>query len=285
MSSLEDVVSLVLGERVLALRPIAGGDIADAYEAQLEGGRRAFVKTRTGAQAGMFGAEARGLEWLSEGQALRTPRVLGVSDGPHPLLALEMIRGSPKSPSFDEHLGRALAELHRFGAPRFGLDHDNFIGSLPQSNRSQPTWPDFYREERLEPQVRRAVDRGLIDDRLGNDLRRLLATLDTIAGPTEPPARLHGDLWGGNVITDENGLACLIDPAAYGGHREVDLAMMSLFGGFGPRVFSAYEERYPLSPGHEDRLPLYQLYPLLVHVNLFGRGYVPAAERAVRALV
>jgi fructosamine-3-kinase len=113
----------------------------------------------------------------------------------------------------------------------------------------------------------------------------LFGCLTERVGPDEPPARLHGDLWGGNLHVDEEGRPCLIDPAVYGGHREMDLAMMRLFGGFSPRVFAAYHEAYPLAPGWEDRVPLYQLYPLMVHVNLFGRGYVGSVEGALRQVV
>jgi len=177
------------------------------------------------------------------------------------------------------------AALHRTGAPGFGLDHDNFIGRLPQSNRPAPDWGTFYRRERLEPQHRRARDAGVAPASLGRQLDRLYARLDALVGPPEPPARLHGDLWGGNLMGDDRGAPCLIDPAVYGGHREIDLAMMRLFGGFGPRVFAAYAESYPLAAGHEERIALYQLYPLLVHVNLFGGSYVGAVESALETLL
>jgi fructosamine-3-kinase len=114
---------------------------------------------------------------------------------------------------------------------------------------------------------------------------RLFAALPDLAGPDEPPARLHGDLWGGNLLVDDAGAPCLIDPAVYGGHREIDLAMMRLFGGFGPRVFAAYDEAWPLAPGHEERVGLYQLYPLMVHVNLFGGGYVGSVESSLDRLM
>src|SRR6185436_7332699 len=178
--------------------------------------------------------------------------------------------------------GRGLAALHKFGAPYFGLDHDNFIGSLDQANDRRAAWADFYRDLRLEPLVARAAERGLVGVQLRRDFERLFERLDSLVGPAEAPARLHGDLWGGNLHVDERGQPCLIDPAVYGGHREIDLAMMRLFGGYGPRVFDAYEEAWPLSEGHERRTPLYQLYPLLVHVNLFGSGYVGQATRALR---
>jgi fructosamine-3-kinase len=283
--ALERAVGEALGRRVVSSSAVAGGDINMAFAATLEGGRRVFVKTHPNAPRTMFPAEARGLAWLREAAALRVPEVLAVSDaarsGPS-FLVLELIEPGPRNRGFDETLGRGLAALHRFGAPSFGLDHDNFIGSLPQKNDARASWPDFYRAERLEAQVARAVDRGLVGGPLLRDFDRLFERLGSLVGPAEPPSRLHGDLWGGNLHVDERGEPCLIDPAVYGGHREIDLAMMRLFGGFGSRVFQAYDEAWPLADGHERRVPLYQLYPLLVHVNLFGSGYVGQAARALR---
>jgi fructosamine-3-kinase len=226
----------------------------------------------------MFSAEARGLEWLREADALRVPAVISVGSG---FLVLEYLEPAPHRSGFDEELGRGLAQLHRFGARWFGLDHDNFIGRLPQANAPLPRWSDFYRSRRLEPQLQRARHAGLVDRALQARFDRLLSRLDELVGPDEPPARLHGDLWGGNLHSDERGGPCLIDPAVYGGHRELDLAMMRLFGGFSERTFGAYAEAYPLAPGFEQRVALYQLYPLLVHVNLFGGSYVGSVRNVL----
>jgi fructosamine-3-kinase len=229
----------------------------------------------------MFAAEARGLGWLAEAGALRVPAVIAAGDG---FLALELIVAAPPARDFDERLGRGLEALHRYGAPRFGLDHDNFIGRLPQDNTpaGDAGWAEFYRARRLEPQLRHAVDAGLASSRLRRGFERLFRSLadDAVAllGPPEPPARLHGDLWGGNLLCDEAGAPCLCDPAVYGGHREIDLAMMRLFGGFAARTFAAYDEAWPLADGHAARVALYQLYPLMVHVNLFGGSYVGQVE-------
>jgi fructosamine-3-kinase len=270
---------------VISSSGLSGGDINAAFLAKLSDGRRIFVKSHPRAPSTMFAAEARGLAWLAEARALRLPEVLAVSESGPSFLALEYIEPRPPVGGFDEALGRGLAALHRYCAPSFGLDHDNFIGSLEQINSPRPTWPAFYREQRLERQLRRAADRGLIDARLIAKFDQLFDRLDSLTGPAEPPSRLHGDLWGGNLHTDDSGAPCLIDPAVYGGHREIDLAMMRLFGGFGPRVFEAYEEAWPLAPGGADRIALYQLYPLLVHVNHFGTSYVGQLARALeRAL-
>ncbi len=280
-------VAQAMGVKVLASRTLAGGDINDAFEVDLADGRTVFVKTNASAPRSMFQAEARGLGWLAEAQALRIPQVLAVGGGTGApaFLVLEHIRSTGRRRDFDETLGRGLAALHRFGAPVFGLDHDNFIGRLPQRNVPRPTWAEFYRHNRLQPQLQQAVERGLASPAMRRGLERVMETLEVLVGPTETPARLHGDLWGGNLMADDWGAPCLIDPAVYGGHREMDLAMMRLFGGFGPRVFSAYDEVFPLSHGHEERLPLYQLYPLMVHVNLFGRSYVPSVEEALAQVI
>jgi len=284
---LESSLAAALGARVRGARPLAGGDINDAYEVILGDGREVFVKCNVSAPNDMFVAEARGLGWLAEAKALRVPAVLAASGANDltPFLALELIRPAPRAPDFDDRLGRGLAALHRHGAPAFGLDHDNYIGRLPQKNTFVVTWPEFYRVRRLGPQVKAAADAGLAPARLRRDFERLFAQLEDLCGPAEPPARLHGDLWGGNLITDDRGEPCLIDPAVYGGHREIDLAMMKLFGGFGPRVFDAYKESFPLADGYRERVPLYQLYPLMVHVNLFGGGYLGQVEAALARLV
>ena len=279
-AGLRAALEAALGSEVGPAGAIAGGDINQAHQVQLADGRRLFVKTNARSPRGMFAAEARGLRWLAEAGALRIPRVVAVSppEDAQQFLVLDLIASGRPAADFDESLGRGLAALHRAGAPDFGLDHDNFIGWLPQANAPLATWAEFYRTRRLEPQLRRAVDEGTATPRLRRGFERLFSVFDDLVGPPEPPARLHGDLWNGNLLCDDRGAPCLIDPAVYGGHREIDLAMMRFFGGFGERVFAAYEEAWPLADGHAARVPLYQLYPLMVHVNLFGGGYVGSAE-------
>lgn len=284
--SVSKAVETALGSACARAQPVSGGDINEAFRVSLADGRTVFVKTNDRADPAMFPAEARGLDWLSQAGALRVPKVLAASRGDTPaFLVLEYLEPGRRVRDFDERLGRGLAALHRFGAPSFGLDHDNFIGRLHQRNASTATWADFYRERRLLPQLERAVERGLAPQELRGGFERLFARMDDAAGPPEPPARLHGDLWGGNLHVDEHGEPCLIDPAVYGGHREVDLAMMRLFGGFSQATFDAYGEAFPLAPGHEDRVALYQLYPLMVHVNLFGGSYVGSVLRALHDCV
>jgi fructosamine-3-kinase len=175
--------------------------------------------------------------------------------------------------------------LHRFGASSFGFERDNYIATLVQHNQPLDDWPRFYVERRLEPQLALAVDQGRVSRAISAGFPRLFARIEQLCGPREAPARLHGDLWGGNALADERGQPVLIDPAVYGGHREIDLAMMQLFGGFGADCFAAYDEHHPRAAGHAERVPLYQLYPLMVHVNLFGGSYVAGVERALSRLV
>ena len=271
-----------LGVPAQAMTSIAGGDVNLAWSVRLADSREIFVKSNPRAPAGMFAAEAHGLAWLAEAGALRLPRVLAVGDDPA-FLALEMLRPGRRVADFDARLGRGLAVLHRAGAPGFGLDRDNFIATLPQRNRGVATsWASFYAAERLVPQVRLAIDRGRGPAGWGAAFEALHARLPALAGEAEPPARLHGDLWWGNLCVDEAGLPALIDPAVYGGHREVDLAMLALFGPVSDALLGGYGEIYPLAAGWRERVALWQLYPLLVHVNLFGGSYVEAVTAILR---
>jgi fructosamine-3-kinase len=283
--TLAEAIARRTGHPVVATRRVAGGDINDTFDVRLADGRRLFVKTHASAPLGMFPTEARGLDWL-RGHGLRVPAVVAAADAAADTpayLLLELITGRARRDTFDAELGAGLARLHRAGAPGFGHVEDNFIGRLPQSNTMAPTWAEFYAEQRLAVQVKSAVDSGRLARSWTARLARLAVRMPALTVPPEPPARLHGDLWSGNVISDEQGGPVLIDPAVYGGHREVDLAMLRLFGSPSPDLLAAYQEVWPLDPDHATRLRLYQLYPLLVHVNLFGGSYTQAAEAALRA--
>lgn len=278
---LRAAVAATVGQPVTTATEVAGGDVNRAFRVLLASGAEVFVKHRFGAPPGMYTAEAHGLTWLATGGALRVPTVVAVRDEAPRLLVLEWIeRGAPSS-THDDALGSGLAQLHLEGAPSFGLDRDNMIATLPQSNTPTPTWAEFWTTRRLEPLVRRAVDAGMLRRETLRRWEQLFGRMSDLCGPAEPPARLHGDLWAGNAIVDATGAPVLIDPAVFGGHREVDLAMMRLFGGFSRRVFAAYHEASPLADGHSDRVPLFQLAPLLVHLILFGDSYRSAVERAL----
>jgi fructosamine-3-kinase len=237
-----------------------------------------FLKHYPLASRGLAEAEADGLAWLSAAKAIRVASVLAVGSD---WIALDWIEAAPPAANYADQLGRGLAALHAAVAPCFGFEADNWIGRLEQTNDRRETWEAFYLECRIEPLRRRAVDGGLLAGGAARRLDALVDALPDLIGPSEPPARLHGDLWNGNVICDESGAPCLIDPAVYGGHREIDLAMMRLFGGFGADVFEAYTRHSPLTPGAEQRVALYQVYPLLVHVCLFGGSYVGGLMDAV----
>jgi fructosamine-3-kinase len=262
-------------------RRVGGGDINDAYEVSLDDGRRVFVKTREGAAPGEYETEAAGLRWLAEADALPVPAVVEATSEQ---LALEWIDEGGRYD--EEELGRGLAQLHGAGAAAFGALPPGApgplrIGPLEFAGEPRDEWPRFYAERLLGAVLPRA---GL--DAAGRRaVEAVCERIDDLAGPSEPPARLHGDLWSGNVMAGADGRPWLIDPAAYGGHREVDLAMLRLFGGPGRRFLAAYDEVAPLAEGHEDRVELYQLFPLLVHSALFGGGYRESAGRAARRYV
>lgn len=298
MSAVEGLAAAALGTEVVAARPVSGGDINDAFAVELGDGTRAFLKTRDEAPPGEFETEAAGLRWLAEPGAVRVPGVLATVDPPDPresrCLLLEWIEPGPVSEEGAERLGVGLAATHRAGAPAHGSPPPGAdrirIGPIempvpaeaPEGERSEAGWAAHYAGERLIPLARLARERGALDASGAAAVERVCARIAELAGPPEPPARIHGDLWGGNVMGDRDGEAWLIDPAAQGGHREMDLAMLRLFGSASPRIFAAYEEAFPLADGAEERVALWQLQPLLVHAVLFGGSYGAAVERAAR---
>ena len=267
-------LAAALGCEIAPLRAVGGGDLNEAYAARAAGGGELFVKTRVGAAPGEFATEAEGLRWLAGAGALQVAEVLAVGED---YLALRWIDRGRLDAAGEEELGRGLALLHRAGARAFGGPRPLRLGPLELPNDPADSWPRFYAERRLAPLAARA--------RLEDVVGRVCARIEELAGPAEPPARLHGDLWSGNVLAGSDGRPWLIDPAAYGGHREVDLAMLSLFGAPSPRTLAAYDEVWPRADGHEERQALYQLFPLLVHAVLFGGGYLRSAEAAARRYV
>ncbi|MBX7193997.1 MAG: fructosamine kinase family protein [Sandaracinaceae bacterium] len=289
-TSLARALEASLGARVTGHVRAGGGSIHEAFVVSLSDGRRVFVKTRDDADHETFAIESEGLSWLREGlssssEGLRVPRVLAVLSSPHALVLEAFEEGRPTRQS-DEALGRGLAQLHGSLAAgaRFGFHRANDLATIRFDNTPRADWPTFYGEERLLPLLARVERRGLASTRLRRGLERVIARLPSLAGPPERAARLHGDLWSGNASVDADGRPVIFDPAVFAGHREIDLAMMSLFGGFSPRVFAAYDERWPRAPGHEERVPLYQLLPLLAHVVLFGASYVGSVESALARL-
>ncbi|QNN54291.1 fructosamine kinase family protein [Nocardioides mesophilus] len=285
MNALSHRVETLLGTAVVATAPVAGGDICTATRVRLSDGRTALVKTRPGAPAGFFPTEAEGLRWLAQTGGVPVPEVLAAE--PDCLILTWVETGRP-SPEAAEAFGRGLARTHAAGAPCFGTasGNDGWIGLLPLPNRSAPGWPEFYATRRVLPYLKLARDRGRIDPADARSVETVVRRINDLAGPAEPPARLHGDLWSGNLLWGVDGAVHLVDPAAHGGHRETDLAMLALFGCPQlPRVLETYHESTPLAYGWEDRVPLHHLYPLLVHACLFGGGYGARAGDAARSLL
>ncbi|MDR6226395.1 fructosamine kinase family protein [Desmospora profundinema] len=271
---------------VKGITPVSGGDMNDAFRVETTKSVW-FLKMHAHAPYGFFDAEWDGLEALrTAASLLRIPHVQKAEerDGEWPAwLLMEWIHPGEPGPRTAEVLGQGLAELHRFTASAFGWQADNFIGILLQPNTRTDHWPSFWRDQRLLPQFRLAEKRNRLPSERYRRLERLMDRLDHWLDTSDAvPSLLHGDLWGGNWLVDTDGRPCLIDPAAYHGHREVDLAMTELFGGFPKTFHHAYREAYPVDPGYEERRPLYQLYYLLVHLNLFGEGYGESVDRILR---
>lgn len=228
---------------------------------------------------GMFEAEAKGLMLLEQSNTLRIPKVIGAGEyGNDSFLLLEFLERGKTTANFWEDFGKHLAGMHRNSQEYFGVEHSNYIGSLPQINTPKSDFVTFFIENRLEPQLKLA---GNALSQLSLSFERLYKKLPEII-PDERPALIHGDLWSGNFLIGPEGKACLIDPAVYYGHRESDIAMSKLFGGFDAEFYSSYNDAYPLIQGWQARVDIFNLYPLLVHVNLFGGGYVRQVEEIVK---
>jgi fructosamine-3-kinase len=308
----------------LALRigALAGVQVADVREVgtrhgfrhltgALADGRAVFVKAAVGGgQPEAFAAEAHGLRWLADAGPVRVPTVLGADEG---MLVIELLPPGSPTPGAAREFGAALARMHAAGAPGFGAPWSGYIASLPLDNtpldntpldRTAPDatlpggtlpggvrpgdgpaadWGSWYAQRRLVPYLRRARDGGALTAADARPVDGVIATIRELAGPPEPPSRIHGDLWAGNVLWPGGGGA-VIDPAAHGGHRETDLAMLALFGApHLAEILRGYTETVPLAGGWRSRVPLHQLHPLLVHACLFGSAYAPQVTAAARA--
>lgn len=279
---------------IVSATPISGGCINHGARLDSADGHSYFLKWNASAPPRMFEAEANGLQALADACPLRVPRTVarGGGAGIPAWLLMEYVLPGPPADGHDVVLGRGLATLHAApGQETFGWQMDNWIGALTQANPSTESWTEFWRDHRLVPQLNQARRAGHFSGSAGQTLDRLIDIIPTALADVEgsSPALLHGDLWSGNAYADESGEPVLIDPAVYAGHGEVDLAMTALFGGFGTRFYAAYDEVVPITDAYDAyRRDLYQLYYLLVHVNLFGSGYVnqslSAAFRVVSAL-
>ncbi len=279
----ETIDRLIEHQRIRTGR-IFGGEICIAERWTLDDGIDLFAKSRPAAPTDFFSVEAAGLRWLAEAEAVPVPEVIGVTQR---YLVLEWVPPGTPNQNAARALGHGLAALHRAGAPRFGADRPGYIGSLPLDNQDvDGSWPRFFVERRLRPFLRSARDAHTLDAAHVETVERVLRRFESLAGPAEPPARIHGDLWSSNVHYGVDGQAWLVDPAAQGGHRETDLATLALFGApYLDEIVAAYNEVFPLAEGWRERVPLHQLHLLLVHVVMFGTSYVDRTLAAARALL
>jgi fructosamine-3-kinase len=280
---LEEVLSKKLSTSILisSINAVSGGSINEAFSLYTDEGNF-FIKTNSANHyPKMFEKEAKGLELLQGTNAIRIPKIIDCGEIKETsFLILEYINSDQPNAQFWLDFGSQLAKLHQHTDTTFGLNHSNYIGSLQQHNNSHNSWTDFFIQERLHVQIKLARDKSQIDIATISRFEKLYTRLDEIF-PQEQPALLHGDLWSGNFMVDENGGPVIMDPAVYYGHREMDIAMTKLFGGFSSQFYDAYNNFFPLENGWENRMDICNLYPLMVHVNLFGGGYLSQVKKVL----
>ncbi|MDB5284281.1 MAG: ketosamine-3-kinase [Bacteroidota bacterium] len=260
--------------KILNAKPVGGGCINDCYHLETSSGHFFLKLNSAAAFPGMFESEFQGLNLLASAKALKIPATFetGEIDG-LAFLLMEFIQKGPAKKNSMLVFGQRLAALHTKTEAHFGLDHDNYLGSLKQYNAVRKLWPEFFIEMRLQPQLKLAFDRHLVNAETVKNFDKLFTRMASLF-PDEKPSLLHGDLWSGNYMIDEHGFVCILDPAVYYGNREMDIAMTRLFGNFDQAFYDGYNEMHPLQQGWDQRVGLCNLYPLLVHINLFGAGYV-----------
>lgn len=271
-----EVLEKVLGQatEVERVQAVGGGSINRCYRVDA-GSETYFVKENSHSLfPGMFEAEMKGLKLLRQHASFHIPCTFGVAGtGDQRFLVMEYLSPGAPASDFWEVFGQNLALMHKVNSPHFGLDHHNYIGSLQQQNTFCDTWNTFFAEQRIMPQMRQAREQHLLETADVQAFERLFGRLDEFFG-AEPPSLLHGDLWSGNFVIDNSGLPALIDPAVYYGHRLMDIGMSRLFGGFDNSMYESYHRHYPLPANWQEAIEVCNLYPLLVHLNLFGESYV-----------
>jgi len=244
-----------------------------------------FLKINFDHERDILSKEAFGLKLMRSSTFLKIPETYGSGRiGDYNYLLSEFIQTGRSQLDYWENLGIGLAHLHLSDSEYFGLEEDNYIASIPQRNHPNTNWSDFFIQERLEPLVGKAYFEQLIPLDFLKKFQEIYPKIAAVF-PNEKPALIHGDLWSGNVLVTSEGQPCLIDPAVYYGHREMDLAFSKLFGGFESLFYDAYESVFPLEEGFDQRIGIYNLYPLLVHLNLFGASYLPSIERTIHKLL
>lgn len=281
--NIQEKLATVLGVEVVVdnYSYVGGGSINETFKITTNKGPF-FVKKNSATRfPGMFEKEATGISLLGDSKEIEVPNIVAVGQGSNDaFLILDFINSGSKSSLFWSKFGAQLASMHKHTTESFGLDHDNYIGSLYQRNKKHNNWCDFFREERLQYQVKMARDSGSVNSSDIQSFERFYKELDSIF-PKEPPSLLHGDLWSGNFMVNQDGQPVIIDPAVYYGHREMDLGMTQLFGGFDQQFYESYNYSFPLEKGWKERIQYCNLYPLLVHVNLFGGGYVNSVRSVI----
>lgn len=278
--SIREKVEAFLGEPIVHTTAVGGGCIANAQRVETASGSTYFLKSVLNS-GDMFLKEANGLRELAKANAIRVPNVLIAEKD---FLLMEFISTGSSDKNFQAEFGRKFAQMHRYHGESFGFFEDNFIGATVQKNipegEESTNWTAFYFNKRLLFQFKLAEKRGLVDARLRQGFSLLENKIDSILrGSEEKPSVLHGDLWGGNYMIDSAGQPVLIDPAVYYGHREADLAMTRLFGGFHGDFYASYNEAFPLPVGWHERENIYKLYHIINHLNLFGSGYLSPANQ------
>ncbi|HED07359.1 MAG TPA: fructosamine kinase [Ignavibacteria bacterium] len=283
--NISNKIEQITSSKILSSSSVSGGCISNAYKITLDDKRNLFLKINFLHPSDMFRKEADGLKELAKPQVIKIPKVIAVEDS---FILLEFIEGSTKEKDFFENFGISFAELHKFTSGSFGFYEDNYIGSTKQINipgeKEKNNWTSFYFNKRILFQFKLAEKNGYATDELKKGILFLEDNIEKIlSGSEEPPSLLHGDLWGGNYMVNKNGKVSLIDPAVYYGHREADLAMTKLFGGFSESFYASYNETYPLKDGYNYRENIYKLYHVLNHLNLFGRGYYSQAISLIKS--
>lgn len=286
-SALEQHLAEKMGSALADINPVAGGDISMSAVVSTDKGSTYFVKWNFQAPAGFFSAEARGLNELSQANVIKVPHVAWFAEqaaGVPAFIVLEYLEPASHGVDAERELGAALAALHQVTADQFGFDCDNFIGLTPQRNQKEESWPEFFFQHRIVPQLELGQEQGWVD--LGTE--RLVSTKATLirellSEDEAPPSLLHGDLWCGNIHWSSGGPA-LIDPAVYFGSPEADLAFTELFGGFSDAFYRAYYSLRPMAKGYERRKNVLNLYHLMNHANLFGGSYIGSVKNILSAL-
>jgi fructosamine-3-kinase len=285
--TIKNQIESVIEDKIISQKPVSGGCINNAEVITTQSGNTFFIKTNTNSAKDMFLKEANGLRELAKANVIRVPKVICTG---YDFLIIENIVSNTKNKLFWENFGRDFARLHKFTSNSYGFYEDNYIGSTPQlniTNRNENSdWTDFYFNKRLLYQFKLAEKNGYVVEELSRAFSQLEKRIQIVLKDIKVnPSLLHGDLWGGNFIIDETGNACLVDPAVYYGHREADLAMTKLFGGFDSKFYSAYNEEYPLEDGYTFRENIYKLYHVLNHLNLFGGGYYNQSMNLIKYYV